>query len=204
MESKEYLEAFQIASDLLKEINSYSLITPINSIINEYNIQLIAYSDLAGDISNNEALKKVTGFLCFYNEQYYIVYDDRGNIGRIRWTLAHELGHFFLGHDSKSNTQDYDKQETSANYFAAQLLMPMESMSMLYHYYSLTDELVSSKFNVSLEAAKYRLDFFIKNAHLHVDILDRNAMDACQPIVLRSLSDKNNLSYMKFAPLIKS
>ncbi|MBQ7779601.1 MAG: ImmA/IrrE family metallo-endopeptidase [Clostridia bacterium] len=49
-----------------------------------------------------------------------ILYDDKiTNAGRRNWTIAHELGHVFLGHGEISKIN-----EREADAFAAELLMP--------------------------------------------------------------------------------
>jgi len=67
---------------------------------------------------------------------YLMVYDDRiKNEQRIRWTIAHELGHIFIGHfvdfDKTATTRgglsenEYGVLEVEAHYFAAAFLTPM-------------------------------------------------------------------------------
>ena len=50
---------------------------------------------------------------------YEVLFSDRGNYNRRRFTLAHELGHIVLKH-----TQQADFEEREADYYAAQLLAP--------------------------------------------------------------------------------
>ena len=56
------------------------------------------------------------------------------NAGRIRWTLAHEIGHIYIGHleviegaEIAYNEQRgfYDQFESEADYFAWNLLAPL-------------------------------------------------------------------------------
>lgn len=64
------------------------------------------------------------------------VADSEGNEGRKRFSIAHELGHFLLGHTDLRWTGCNDRDmaefggramaETEANYFAAELLLPDE------------------------------------------------------------------------------
>lgn len=62
--------------------------------------------------------------------QWYIVYRDSESDQRCRFTIAHELGHIFLGHalvnDKLYRTFDSDKPsiEQEADAFAARLLAP--------------------------------------------------------------------------------
>ena len=69
------------------------------------------------------------------SDEYLIVYDDRvDNIQRIRWTLAHEIGHIVMGHlvqfeatalNRRGLTrEDYGVLEVEAHCFASDLLAP--------------------------------------------------------------------------------
>ncbi len=68
------------------------------------------------------------------NDYYLIVYDKNvSNPNRIRWTIAHELGHIILGHlaydellnnDGSFNENKYAVLEREAHQFAAELLSP--------------------------------------------------------------------------------
>ena len=78
-----------------------------------------------GTLKKNEIGKSVLD-----GEQWYIIYDDTMSIERIRFTIAHELGHIFLGHPLKdgyhTRTIDINKPivETEADIFASRLLAP--------------------------------------------------------------------------------
>lgn len=67
------------------------------------------------------------------NEQKYIIINSNiDNVGRKNFTIAHELGHYFLGHQLKSHVDTAINEECSskdpieyeADYFATCLLMP--------------------------------------------------------------------------------
>ena len=51
--------------------------------------------------------------------RYEVFYDRRAHALRLRFTLAHELGHIILKH-----SMEQDAEEKEADYFASQLLMP--------------------------------------------------------------------------------
>ena len=66
---------------------------------------------------------------------YLVVYDDRiGNEQRVRWTIAHELGHIFCGHllDFEQTAinrggltkEQYGVLEVEANWFVSEFLAP--------------------------------------------------------------------------------
>jgi len=82
---------------------------------------------------------------------------------RKRFTVAHELGHFALGHedaprDAGNFYASADPRERQANRFAAELLMPA---SLVRHYYTsgiaTTVEELARTFGVSKDAMGYRL-----------------------------------------------
>ncbi|MEG1894594.1 MAG: ImmA/IrrE family metallo-endopeptidase [Oscillospiraceae bacterium] len=63
-------------------------------------------------------------------KDWYIVYDEKDMRQRVRFTIAHELGHIFLGHaiaaGYHARTIDVEKPEveTQADVFAGRLLAP--------------------------------------------------------------------------------
>jgi len=94
------------------------------------------------------------------NDIYIVLYNfplnnpERISFQRLNWTLAHELGHIYLGH-----TNETAVNELEANAFAAQFLMPevtmCSTMSMFPEY---TIEDIMKIFRVSREAAKRRIE----------------------------------------------
>lgn len=85
---------------------------------------------------------------------------------RQRFTLAHELGHFALGHGgglrdnaASFNLGNYDQREQDANIFAAEILMPQKAVDYAIQEKNMTDwQELAQLFNVSLSAMKYRLN----------------------------------------------
>lgn len=89
----------------------------------------------------SSANQKFVGALTKANSgQWYIIINTIENIGRRNFTIAHELGHYFLEHQLQSNsfycsddTISEESQTTSpleheANHFASCLLMPTEKV----------------------------------------------------------------------------
>lgn len=91
-------------------------------------------------------------------EKFYIVYNDTENSHRCRFTIAHELGHIFLGH-LLINTPQYrtfairDDSESAANVFARDLLAPA---CVLHELHTINAADISRICDISLEAAEYR------------------------------------------------
>ncbi|MCX6816725.1 MAG: ImmA/IrrE family metallo-endopeptidase [Candidatus Beckwithbacteria bacterium] len=58
-----------------------------------------------------------------------IIYNNKKPETRIRYTIAHELGHILMGHNSGFRTIDFSNKnpdEVAANKFAAELLVPLQ------------------------------------------------------------------------------
>lgn len=130
-----------------------------------------------GEIANNLGLRVVPcggpGKSYPYSGYFYrdaegngVVEYNRGDSPvRRRFTVAHEIGHFVLGHqDSPRDDPDnyrtsvQSPQERAANQFAAELLMPAEELRKLVQSGQVRsiDELAGF-FGVSKVAMGYRL-----------------------------------------------
>lgn len=107
-------------------------------------------------LSNDGAILTDDGveFLLAYNDSVDIPYT------RIRWTIAHELGHYYLNHlDNKTimsrgglSNKDYDHAEKEANLFARDFLANPASCKLLNDYND--EKEIEEKFEVSREASK--------------------------------------------------
>jgi Predicted Zn peptidase len=84
---------------------------------------------------------------------------------RQRFSIAHELGHFVLGHGSafrdpakNFSASHFDYNEVDANKFAAELLMPESAVAQFVRDDELYDlRALAKRFHVSEAAMKYRL-----------------------------------------------
>lgn len=101
------------------------------------------------------------------NNRYLVLYNnstENNNVaGRIRWTLAHELGHVLLNHlpyiaepriaENNFNNLTNPELEAEADYFASLLLCPMP----LYERLNITSASdIQNVFGLSCEAANCR------------------------------------------------
>lgn len=107
---------------------------------------------------------------CYYEklkDRYLILYNETvENKGRIRWTIAHELGHFMLKHNEVSNrsvvgrsnlsNEEYDVYEKEANCFARTLLAPP---TVIVNLGRITVEDISYLCEVSFNAASNIISF---------------------------------------------
>lgn len=78
------------------------------------------------------ALGTTDGVLLLYRGDPLILYDSELTPGRVRFTVAHEIGHLVLGHVAPGQRTMVNREpspgdnpmETSANQFTARLLAP--------------------------------------------------------------------------------
>ena len=145
---------------------------PIKEIIeNDSNVELFTFKEFCNitGYSLNELqtyggsdeafhIKKGNKFAIIYNENVY----NR----RLRFTLAHEYGHYIMEHDGMSykktpifqDAQRTHLEEYEANSFASCLLFPL---NVRYKYRNVLNEYdVADLFEISYQAAKVALDIF--------------------------------------------
>jgi|SRR5919202_769625 Zn-dependent peptidase ImmA (M78 family) len=162
----------EIVERILHQTNSYTIPVPVFQVAGELGLQVLKH-DFGPDIS---------GVLIQKSGTSTIGYNSENSEKRQRFTVAHEIGHFILGHQREGMFVDNAKkhfsiifrdnnsstgeilQEREANAFAAALLMPKP---LLLDYinrvnFDLSDgenlilELATS-FEVSTQAMAYRL-----------------------------------------------
>ena len=102
---------------------------------------------------------------------YILLYNDTIlSRERIRFTIAHELGHYVLRHNELTDktilsrysltTQEYNDFETEANFFAKHLLVPFPVLgNYVQFFHEMDTTFIQSVFNVSYSVAS----FVIKN-----------------------------------------
>lgn len=119
-----YKNARNAAWQCLLDYNVTSLPVNVMQIAKKAGIKVVKNSRV-NLLSLNES-----GASFINNKQWYIVYDDTAIRQRCRFTIAHEMGHIFLGHKIKreQHTQSFDSSkpiaEKEADIFASRLLAP--------------------------------------------------------------------------------
>lgn len=102
--------------------------------------------------------RMISGFQIYDREKdiHSIFYNSSGyNLGHLRWIIAHEMGHIYMGHGDVYS----DSDEIEANAFARSLLMPEYSVRRIIRDYGIKSaEDIARIFNVSGTAARYRLN----------------------------------------------
>jgi Zn-dependent peptidase ImmA (M78 family) len=127
--------------------------------------KIAAHEGLKVESCPSFAIKNISGELIPDGEKAVIRYNPADSAKRQRFTIAHELGHFMLGHghafrDPSSNfsMSYYDPQEVDANQFAAEILMPEVAVKVLVKQRKIQDVAELARiFDVSVNAMSYRL-----------------------------------------------
>ena len=105
-----------------------------------------------------------SGWFRFVDGRPTIFFNQLESSNRQRFTIAHELGHYELGHGERPrdsaaafNMYNFDPVEVEANRFAAELLMPEASVRWLVDRGQTSLSQLGNAFQVSEVAMKYRL-----------------------------------------------
>lgn len=117
-------------------------------------------------IVKQELASDVSGKLEGKDGHWIMTVNSRHPEVRQRYTLGHELGHFLNHRKTVKSFEDgvffRSKQKSSMEYmadqFAARLLMPENDIKILLAEGVKTVRDMAAKFDVSLEAMKYRLE----------------------------------------------
>ncbi len=148
------------AKKIIKDLNINTFPVDLKKITEHLNISL-TYENFPYNIS---------GMLVEENGQHFIALREEDHKVRQNFSWAHELGHFVLGHlNSSLNLFNNSKrawraqnivgpEETAANQFAAELLMPenlVDEEIEANPNYSIKS--LAEKFEVSKFAMRYRL-----------------------------------------------
>lgn len=116
---------------------------------------------------------KISGAIFKDWDVYKIFVDEKDHANRKKFTIAHELGHYFLHRDYLDqeawiiDTRDtilfrhgYSERETEANKFAAEYLMPFDDVREMYQKYPIV-EVLANYYGVSRTAMAIRIDTVI-------------------------------------------
>ena len=133
----------------------------------------------------NIPLEKITakgklkdGYTIITDNVYIILYNIESLYSeRLNWTLAHEVGHIYLGH-----TKDKQKEEIEAHWFAAELLAPetiIKSLAKLRNQFEKKVNVLDLQdmFHISYEASEKRIESLNRkcmwNIYLENEIINK-------------------------------
>ncbi len=167
---KRYTEIRDADWQLILDLKIGKLPVKISEVLAALGIEIHTYKDnyevLVG-FGLKEKMKTCDAFTLFLNDKYVIFYDETKSHDRIRFTLAHELGHIILGSGftkmpsgllvSTRNSEPSENdapEETEANMFAARLLAPS---CVLHELKLFTVEDIMKYCNITKTSAAFRL-----------------------------------------------
>lgn len=147
-----YKQARNASWQCLIDYKINSLPVKVSQIAKQSDITLLKNS-VANLLSKNES-----GITLVQDDKLYIVYADEQSPQRCRFTIAHELGHIFLGHLFSKDGNGFattDDAECSANVFARDLLAPA---CVLHELHATNAAAIANLCDISLAAATYRAE----------------------------------------------
>lgn len=148
-------KARQVLTDLYGNVAALSPLINLAEILKKNNLQLVnAHFDNPGILGAFDASRHII----------YVSQDEHKKTRQF-FTVAHELGHFFLHDKNKQEVfhraqmdqfGDNIDEEQEANWFAASLLMPRELITKEWNLHP-DEAFIAARFGVSRAAAHWRL-----------------------------------------------
>ena len=167
MDYKNYQTARDFAWRALLQCNIRKLPVKVSYLCKQKGYRLYSYTEGIRHIKGfrlEEQCTRSDGFSTRFDDCYYIFYNPHMPVGRIRFTIAHEIGHIVLGHLNKQGaftSQNREPgpadapEEQMANVFASRLLAPA---CVLNHVNATTPEQIAAFCDISLQSATYRAE----------------------------------------------
>lgn len=105
--------------------------------------------------------ENISGVSVLEEESITIGYNQREGWYRRRFTIAHEIGHFLMGHQHQEESPEVegmrDPRETEADQFAAELLLPLKHFKTDYKAGTKDLQTLSQKYQVSRSAVSVKI-----------------------------------------------
>lgn len=152
-----YRKAQDAAEKIWEDLCLTSPPIPILEVVESYGLSIKA--------ANFEDYPDISGVLDIEESKIYL--NEKDTPEHKRFTIAHEIGHWILHKDQLKNNPDMaiyyrrpiggesDIKEKEANYFAANLLVPLKILNKLAVNFSVEE--LSKTFAVSTQVIRYRL-----------------------------------------------
>lgn len=164
MNYKDYQNARDVAWRILLDCRIDRLPVDLNVICKKLGVRTVSYKaakTLIAERGLSDIIARSDGLTFYAGDMPVILYNESCIAGRIRFTVAHELGHIILGHVAPGDvttvnrepTPGDDPQETAANQFAARLLAPACALWGLDLH---TPEEIAQACHISNQAAQFR------------------------------------------------
>ena len=160
MNYNDYQNARDVAWKILLDCGVRRLPVDLNEICKQLGVRVRRYADVR---RLSDAALQADGLTFFSWGKPVILYNQDRAPMRIRFTIAHELGHLVLGHVAPGQRTTVNREpsstdnptETAANQFAARLLAPA---CVLWGLDIHTSEEISELCHISQQAAEFRAE----------------------------------------------
>lgn len=132
-------------------------------IASKMGITIISYSSLSKRKLKAAMKASEDGFFLEIESHEYIFYNDIDRpYERQNWTILHEIGHIVLDH-----TGHGDREEAEADFFAKYAIAPPV---LIHRIKADSVQDIYEAFDISLEAAEYAFDYYIKWHRRHLAV----------------------------------
>lgn len=149
-----YKNARNAAWQCLIDYKVCALPVDLQHIARQANIRILRNADI------HVLQPRESGLSLYDGQQWFVVFDETDSRQRRRFTVAHEIGHIFLGHALRAESRfartfvkDKPIYETEADIFASRLLAPA---CVLWALNLHTADEIAEVCNISITAAQNR------------------------------------------------
>ena len=163
MNYDDYKRARDLSWRVLLNTGTRELPVKVSRICRGYGVTLRSYqvgAPLIRELGLEAQCDISDGFTVRSGDRCYVFYNMEQPPGRVRFTIAHELGHVLLGHlgDGEHTVYNQDasedaSEEHTANVFASRLLAPA---CVLHALGAVTPEQIAAVCDISMAAARFR------------------------------------------------
>lgn len=164
MNYDDYKRARDLSWRVLLDTGTRELPVKVSRICRGYGVTLRSYqvgAPLIRELGLEAQCDISDGFTVRSGDRCYVFYNMEQPPGRVRFTIAHELGHVLLGHLGDGEHTVYNRESSSenapeehtANVFASRLLAPA---CVLHALGAVTPEQIAAVCDISMAAARFR------------------------------------------------
>ena len=164
MNYDDYKRARDLSWRVLLNTGTRELPVKVSRICRGYGVTLRSYqvgAPLIRELGLEAQCDISDGFTVRSGDRCYVFYNMEQPPGRVRFTIAHELGHVLLGHlgdgvhtvYNRESSSENAPEEHTANVFASRLLAPA---CVLHALGAVTPEQIAAVCDISMAAARLR------------------------------------------------
>lgn len=161
---RDYQNARDAAWRILLDCGVECLPVRLNPVCRRLKIRVLSYgknTEMIERANLSQAVRRTDGMTFYAGETPIVLFDEKVLPARVKFTVAHELGHIILGHVKPGSITTVNREphpgdapeEQAANQFAARLLAPA---CVLWGLDIHTPEEIMALCHISRQAAQFR------------------------------------------------